>query len=480
MTTSRLRLLLAGALVAFSLPPWGWWPLALVGCAAYARSAVSPRNNRPFRTAAWWSLGWFVPSFAWMWWLNVPGYVLVCVLFAAMHGTAGAVASVVGRESPAHHRLALVVSHSLAEALRMSFPFGGVPFATLAISQAQSPFARLAPVGGVILITVAVLAVSMSTHRLRVVAALVAVVVVASPFGHTRADGSARFALVQGGGEQGTHAVTDRDPQRAFKAHLAATRTIMPGRGLVAVVWPENVANLSKRRFAGSMLHRDITAEASRLGVPVLVGITEDAGPKNFANAQVVVEPDGRISDRYDKKLRVPFGEWIPWRSTVESLGVSTALIPRDAVIGRTPAHLDVAGTRVAVAISWEGFFGSRVNEGVARGGRVVLNPSNGSSYTLSLVQSQQVASSRLRAREQGRTVMQVTPTGYSAFITPDGNVHGRTRIGEQRVIEREVELRSGRTVYSRTGNAPHIWALLVALALLVQGARRANRRGRS
>ena len=117
MTTSRLRLLLTGALVAFSLPPWGWWPLALVGCAAYARSAVSPRNNRPFRTAAWWSLGWFVPSFAWMWWLNVPGYVLVCVLFAAMHGTAGAVASVVGRESPAHHRLALVHGDRVTDAI---------------------------------------------------------------------------------------------------------------------------------------------------------------------------------------------------------------------------------------------------------------------------------------------------------------------------------------------------------------------------
>ena len=26
-----VRALLAGGLVAFSLPPWGWWPLAFVG-----------------------------------------------------------------------------------------------------------------------------------------------------------------------------------------------------------------------------------------------------------------------------------------------------------------------------------------------------------------------------------------------------------------------------------------------------------------
>lgn len=480
MKPSRTRLLIAGALVALSLPPFGWWPLALVGCAMYARTAVRPRNERPFRTAAWWALGWFLPSFAWMWWLNIPGYFLVCILFAVMHGTAGAIAWTVGRASPAHHRSALVVAHSLAEALRMSFPFGGVPFATVAISQAESPFAHLAPIGGVLLMTIGVFAVSMSAHRVRAVLVLVAIAVLSSPFGHTRPAGTARFALVQGGGRQGTHAVTDSDPLRAFKVHLAATSTLEPHSGLTAVVWPENVANLSRQKFEESPLHDAIAAQASRLGVPLVVGITEDAGPTNFANAQVVVEPDGRISDRYDKKLRVPFGEWIPWRSAIESLGVSTELIPRDAVIGRTPAYLDVNGTRVAVAISWEGFFGGRVNEGVEEGGRAILNPSNGSSYRGSLVQTEQVASSRLRAREQGRTVMLVTPTGFSAFVTPDGNVHDRTRIGEQRVIERTIELRTGRTVYSWTGNGPYIWALLVALLLLVQGARRANRRGRS
>ena len=480
MTMSRTRLLLAGALVAASLPPWGWWPLAFLGCAAYARAAVDPRNPAPFRTGSWWALGWFVPSLAWMWWLNIPGYVLVCLLFAAMHGSAGAVASVIGRVSPRHHRVSLVVCHSLAEALRMSFPWGGVPFATLAISQSQSPLARLAPVGGVLLITVAVLALAMAEHRLRVATGLVLIVAVASLFGGTRAAGTARFALVQGGGEQGTHAVTDSDPTRTYKVHLQATKGIAPRGGLTAVVWPENVANMPRAKFAGSWMNTGIAAEASRLGVPMVVGVTEDAGPANFANAQVVVDTDGSIGDRYDKKLRVPFGEWIPWRSTIESLGVSTALIPRDAVIGRTPGYLDVGGVRLAVAISWEGFFGGRVNEGVEAGGQAILNPSNGSSYTGSIVQTQQLGSARLRAREQGRTVMLVTPTGFSAFVTPDGRVHERTRIGEQRVVERTVELRTGRTVYSHTGNAPYIWALLLCLALLVSGARRANRRGRS
>ena len=49
-----------------------------------------------------------------------------------------------------------------------------------------------------------------------------------------------------------------------------------------------------------------------------------------------------------------------------------------------------------AVAVR-DDVFGGRVNEGVASGGRVILNPTNGSSYTLTVLQTQQLASSRVR-----------------------------------------------------------------------------------
>ena len=44
-------------------------------------------------------------------------------------------------------------AHTLAEALRFSFPFGGVPLASLGISQVGGPFLGVARIGGVILIT---------------------------------------------------------------------------------------------------------------------------------------------------------------------------------------------------------------------------------------------------------------------------------------------------------------------------------------
>ncbi len=197
----------------------------------------------------------------------------------------------------------------------------------------------------------------------------------------------------------------------------------------------------------------------------ISVGITEDAGSQAFTNAQVVVMPDGAITSRYDKKRRVPFGEFMPMRSLLETLGAPTDLVPRDAVAGKDPAILDLGMTRAAVVISWEVFFGGRANEGVARDASFIMNPTNGSSYTWTVLQTQQIASSRLRAMEQDRWVAQVSPTGFSAFISPTGKVLHRTKVSEQKVIIQSIDLRDGRTLYSRLSNSPYILLLIFMLA---------------
>ena len=122
--------------------------------------------------------------------------------------------------------------------------------------------------------------------------------------------------------------------------------------------------------------------------------------------------------------------------------------------------------------ISWEVFFGNRAADGIDHGGTFILNPTNGSSYTGTILQSQQVASSRLRAIENGRWVVQVSPTGFSAFVSPDGDVLDRTAVSEQKVIIRTISLNSGRTWYSRLGDTPFVLLLMLAYLRLVDRAR--------
>jgi apolipoprotein N-acyltransferase len=467
-----------GALVALSLPPWGWWPLAFVGIALLdPLVADQPRAVR-WRRGWLFAAGWLAPGMGWMWFLTAPGYLVATVIYASYIGTAFAVAP-----SSRWRWLAVPAAVAVAEAIRFAFPFGGVPLASLAISQVAGPLAPLARVGGAVLLTGVTLALGFTlaalarrdvrwSRGLLVAAVVLLVGAVAAPSGRTV--GTLDVAVVQGGGPQGTTFVEggQAEAARVFQRHLDATRTIQGPVDLV--VWPENVINMAVGVFEGSPEEAAVAAEAVRLGAPIAVGIVEDSEDgSRFLNAQVVVDPaTGTVVSRYDKVRRVPFGEYMPFRGTLASLGAPTNLVPRDAVAGTGPAVVAVPGIGdVGVVISWEVFFGGRGRDAAGNGGRLVINPTNGSSYTGTVLQTQQVASSRLRAIETGRWVVQAAPTGFSAFIAPKaGTVFDRTGVSEQRVIQRTVELREGDTLYVQLGERPWmaLGALLVVLAVVM------------
>ena len=441
-----LLALLGGLLVAASLPPWGFWPLAFVGIAVYETSAQQATTTRQ-RLGRGWLFGaaWLFPGMCWMWYLTAPGYIVAASMFAGFHAVAAWAAPrgswrVIGRPA----------AHTLAEALRMSVPFGGVPLATLPIGQAAGPFVGVVQMGGVLLLTWFVFQVGFALAgpspvvpalaRQRgitakgewhgVVGFLVAMVVwLASPLavgsvGPVDSGSSLRVAAVQGGGPQGTRAINNREEELAcrnaggtvctvFERHLEATASIEPGT-VDLVVWPENVIDVE--RFEDSVALDLVAAEAQRIGAPFAVGVTEDtADGSSFTNAQIVVSVDGELVSRYEKVRRVPFGEYMPMRGLLQALGAPTDLVPRDAQAGTGPAFIELPdGTRLATVISWEVFFGGRANEGVEAGSQVIINPTNGSSYTLTVLQSQQIASSRLRAIE---------PVSYTHLTLPTSDL---------------------------------------------------------
>ena len=477
--------LVAGLLVALSLPPWGWWPLTFAGIALFELALeVSPPRHERFWLGAAFGLGWLATGTAWMWQLTAPGYVVSSLVFAALHGLA-ALASPTGRWRIAGRPLA----HSLIEALRFSFPFGGVPLASLGIAQAAGPVAEIARVGGVVLITWVVLQTGFAlgammrstdpaTVRIAAPALAGVLAILALSLVAPRGNGTGEFldvVAVQGGGEQGTSAA--EVPSRIVtERHLEATESIDADDPPELVLWPENVVDVAD--FETSDELAAIAEQAERLGAPFAVGITEDVAnePDHFTNAQVVVTPDGEVTSRYDKVRRVPFGEYVPLRGLLEALGAPVDQVPHDAVAGTTPAVLDLPdGTRVGVVISWEVFFGGRAREGVREGAGVILNPTNGASYTGTIVQTQQVASSRLRAIETGRWVVQAAPTGFSEFVTPDGDVLDRTAVSEQAIIRHDVELRTGETWYVRLGDRPFIVVLVLGYVAVRVASRRST-----
>jgi apolipoprotein N-acyltransferase len=484
--------LLGGALVATSIPPYSLWPLGILGIACYFVVAERTRASAKtqFIVGAVFAWAWLAPGMGWMWQLVPGGFVVAPLLFAVWHGIAAVAAA---RLAPPSHTARLIVRasmHSLVECLRFYVPFGGVPLASTALGVADTRLAGLARITGALgvslwlFVTAAVVGslwlgrreFGWRARRGALVTMLVLVAAQALCVVAPRGDDSGRtmrIAAVQGGGPQAVFAV-DSDPRDVIARHLTATQLLDADDKIDLVVWPENAIDVPD--FATSRVHDDIAAEARRLAATFAVGVTEDAGD-NFTNAQIVVQPDTTVGDRYDKVLRVPYGEYVPLRGLLGWFGAPVDRIPRDAVAGTKPAYIDVSllsdTERLAVAISWEVFFSRRVNDGVANGGGVVLNPTNGSSYTGEILQRQQVATSQLRAIESGRFVVQAATTGYSLVVDPDGHVLQRIPIGKQAVIFHDVSIRTGRTVYSRLGDAPVVGGIVIIIAVGICRRRR-------
>ena len=466
-----LRAVIAGLCLAASVPPWGWWPLAFLGIAMWDRLLRNAKPRARIVRSAVFAAAWFTPSMLWMVDLTAPGYVIAIVVFSLYVGVAGL--AVPGRSSSPWVRwLALPAAFTLAEAARCTFPFGGVPLATTAMGQASAPLGQIARVLCAVGVTFAVavigIALSAAWERRHIVAATALAGVVAlwlvaivAPTGHDIRTINA--AVVQGGGPQGTRA-SETDPRDVFDRHVEATSLVTTPVDLV--VWPENVVAVDSL-LATTRENAELSALAKDLNTTLVAGITEVLDSSSFANASIVYLPDGSTGGRYDKVRRVPFGEFVPLRGLIESVAGSNTGIPvRDARAGTEPAIVRTPAGDLALAISWEIFFTNRGRDGVLHGGQILLNPTNGSSYWLTQVQTQQVASSQLRAIETGRWVLQAAPTGFSAIVNPSGNVLKRTSISEQVVLQQDVMLRSGDTIATVIGPMPVIWLSGILLAL--------------
>lgn len=471
-----LLALLGGLCLAAAVPPMGFWVLAFVGIVLLDHVLVGTSGLVRFGRAWIVWAGLLFPTIYWMHAMTLPGYVIASVAYAAFL----AIGTVLAPTGPGRY-LALPGGIILAEWVRWRWPFGGVPLSNLGVGQVDGVLAPMFRLGGALFVvgmTVTVgcaLAAAWKRHPrlaagLGAFSVLVLLVAVEAPDGEPTGE-FLDVALVQGGGPQGTRAATT-EPGIVFERHLAASDEIDTTRDLDLVIWPEDVVDVPQ--LQGSREERQLQELARRLDAALIVGVVEDEGADRFRNWAVAYNPEGEEIDRYEKVERVPFGEWVPMRGFLENFA-GDALPSRDAVIGEGPAVVQTPVGPIGVTISWEIFFGERAREATTHGGQLLVNPTNGASFEGTQVQTQQVASSRMRAIENGRWVTQVAPTGFTAVVTPDGDVLQRTGVSERRVLYDTVELRTGETIYVQVGDS-----LALVYAAICLGAGWAVERRRS
>jgi apolipoprotein N-acyltransferase len=515
---------LGGLLLLLAFPGYGFLGLAPLGPAALA---LAVRGQR-FRSGLWlglvFGLVFFVPLLSWSGtyvgqvpWLALAGMEAT---FVALLGGAGALVS----------RLpwwpvwaaALWVAD---EALRGRVPFGGFPWGRLGFSQTEGPLMSFAAYGGVPLVSFAVAlsgtllaaAVPSLVRAWRAAsadqgaggetasdlapavraAALAVVAVLAVPLvgglawlplaGPSLTDGgpTATVAVIQGNVPRAgldfnaqRRAVLDNHVQetRALAAAVEAGRAQQPD----LVIWPENSSDIDPFRNEDAARQIDRAAEA--IGAPILVGAVTDGPGRFISNTAVVWDPETGAGDTYLKRHPVPFGEYIPFRSFFRFFSDKVDLVRRDFFAGAEPGVLDVGGTRLGDLICFEVVYDGLVGDVVDGGAELLVVQTNNATFGFTDESEQQLAASRLRAVEYGRSVVVAATSGISAIVAPDGTVVRSSSLFRSAVFVEEIARRDGSTVALRLGPWPE-WALTAlgvgALLVVVVPALRRGRGGR-
>ncbi|WP_346007124.1 apolipoprotein N-acyltransferase [Janibacter terrae] len=483
----RLVLALLGGLALWlAFPDHDLAHLAIVGVALVGIAMWDVRPRVGFLLGLVAGLACFVPTLSWsgIFVGRFPWFALATfeALYVAVMG-----ALLVALQRPllrAGHPLAaallIPVMWVLQEWTRGSLPYGGFPWARIAFTQAETPFARWAAVGGAPLITLAVAVVAVPlvlvvvTRRPPVVAlalAVVAVVGTALVPVPTSGESTARVGLVQGNVPR---AGLDFNAERrqVLDNHVAGTERLASREGdLDLVVWPENSSDIDPLRNTDA--RRQVQRALDAVDTPIIVGAILDEPAPAVSNASLYYRPGGGEPERYVKQHPVPFAEYVPHRDFYRLFSDKVDLVRVGFAKGERNAAFSVEGRdgtfsavpTICFEVAYDGLMRSAVKDAEAKGDpSLLVVQTNNATFGYTAESTQQYAISRIRAIEHGRSIAHVSTVGVSGFINPDGSSSPVTGLFTAAQPVEDVVLRSGLTLSDRLGPWVEIGCALVLL----------------
>jgi apolipoprotein N-acyltransferase len=499
-----------GALTWASFPDVGWWGAASPGVAllVLGMRRDSARWNALVGFA--WGITFFAPHITWADYAvgRVP-WLALSVFEAGYVALLGAAWSWARRGNAVWRTrwlqlLVFVVLWVGVEELRSAWPFGGFPWGRLAFSQADSPLAPLAWLGGAPLVSAAVAAVGVllaqsvtAARRLAVAAtlgriALAGLVVVAGlliPLDTRPESGTLAVGAVQGNvPTPGIDAFAQA--RRVLDNHVQGTMALLnrvtPGQ-LDLVLWPENGTDVDPQVDTAAAAAIDGAARA--VGAPMLVGTVQYPTTGGRYNTSVLWVPGQGVVASYTKQHPAPFAEYIPLRSLVRPFSSAVDLVTQDMIagtkVGLVPLQSARLGRTVGVGdiICFEVAYDSLPRDAVRAGAELLVVQTNNASFGYTAESTQQLAMSRLRAIELGRATVQISTVGVSAIIAPNGTVSQQTSLFTSEQMVATLPLRHSLTPAARLGGWPAWIVDVLAVCVVVTGmagARRIRREDRT
>jgi len=176
---------------------------------------------------------------------------------------------------------------------------------------------------------------------------------------------------------------------------------------------------------------------------------------RNFFNSLLVFGKGGLLLTLYDKIDLVPFGEFLPLRWLLESIGLRQLSHTMGSFeSGSTPRPLlQVPGLPLVVPlICYEAIFPGAIVQGPVRPG-VIINVTNDGWFGNTTGPRQHLHQARVRAVEEGLPLIRVANNGISAAFDGYGRVLGRLELDQKGVLDVPLPVALRMPPYARFGD---------------------------
>ncbi len=286
---------------------------------------------------------------------------------------------------------------------------------------------------------------------------------------------AARVGLVQG-----NISIREKGDISYFEINVDKYRQLSEGlqNDVDVIVWPETVSQ------------RWVPADATRLegrdnpfddlhGYLIFGGLAfRLLGPhaaEEF-NSAFMIGPSGVVLGRYDKRILMPFGEYLPFSSVlpfIKSLSPETGSF----TAGRRVSIFDAGGRlKIGQLICYEDLLASMPRQATQAGAEVLLNILNDAWYGNTAAPYQHQALALWRAIENRRYLLRGSNSGVTSIIDAAGRVVAEGGLFRPEVVTGSVRRLQLTTFYTRFGNV-FAWCVVAGAAfLLLRNRRHAGR----
>ncbi len=236
------------------------------------------------------------------------------------------------------------------------------------------------------------------------------------------------------------------------------------------VIWPETALPVAKDEVPQRAIYNRISDWTHERGTNLLTGAVTRASTRSasrlyYANSALVFR-EGSSIERYDKIHLVPFGERVPLLGYLPWLEALT--VPAGGVSGYEPGSdfrlFRIDDVAFGVLICFESAFAGHARRYVEDGAGFLVTITQDGWWGRTPGYRQHLAISRLRAIENRRALIQVSVTGVSALILPDGSTTFETGWMERSTRTVRLPVYIGSTFYSRHGD----WVTAMALVFSI------------